>query len=133
MVLGHARLMNPPARNSMWRFGFPNPVNYNDNEVFCGGFGIQYQKHGGKCGVCGDDWGEERPRLHEAGGKFGNGIIGRRFVVGQVMEVKVAVTANHWGYFEIKLCPVNGKNKLVEQECLDKFPLALADDPGQTK
>jgi len=36
-VSGHGRLMNPPARNSMWRFGFPNPVNYNDNELFCGG------------------------------------------------------------------------------------------------
>lgn len=30
-VRGHGRLMEPPARNAMWRFGFPNPVNYNDN------------------------------------------------------------------------------------------------------
>lgn len=30
--------MDPPARNAMWRFGFPNPVNYNDNELFCGGY-----------------------------------------------------------------------------------------------
>lgn len=30
-VGGHGRLMEPPARNAMWRFGFPNPVNYNDN------------------------------------------------------------------------------------------------------
>lgn len=37
-VKGHGRLMDPPARNSMWRFGFPNPVNYNDNELFCGGY-----------------------------------------------------------------------------------------------
>ncbi|KAF2898910.1 hypothetical protein ILUMI_07266, partial [Ignelater luminosus] len=37
-VKGHGRLMDPPARNSMWRFGFPNPVNYNDNELFCGGW-----------------------------------------------------------------------------------------------
>lgn len=34
----HGRLMDPPARNSMWRFGFPNPVNYNDNELYCGGY-----------------------------------------------------------------------------------------------
>lgn len=41
---GHGRLMDPPARNSMWRFGFPNPVNYNDNELFCGGYaGIFYE------------------------------------------------------------------------------------------
>lgn len=38
LVSGHGRLMDPPARNSMWRFGFPNPVNYNDNELFCGGY-----------------------------------------------------------------------------------------------
>ncbi len=38
-VMGHGRLMEPPARNAMWRFGFPNPINYNDNEVYCGGFG----------------------------------------------------------------------------------------------
>lgn len=29
--------MEPPSRNSMWRFGYPNPVDYNDNELFCGG------------------------------------------------------------------------------------------------
>lgn len=38
LTKGHGRLMDPPARNSMWRFGFPNPVNYNDNELYCGGF-----------------------------------------------------------------------------------------------
>lgn len=37
-VTGHGRLMEPPARNSMWRFGYPNPVDYNDNELFCGGY-----------------------------------------------------------------------------------------------
>lgn len=30
--------MNPPARNAMWRFGYPNPVNYDDNELYCGGY-----------------------------------------------------------------------------------------------
>lgn len=44
-VHGHGRLMDPPARNSMWRFGFPNPVNYNDNELYCGGYtGMIYLK-----------------------------------------------------------------------------------------
>ena len=38
-LYGHGRLMDPPSRNAMWRFGFPNPVNYNDNEVYCGGYG----------------------------------------------------------------------------------------------
>ena len=39
---GHGRLMDPPSRNAMWRFGFPNPINYNDNELFCGGYGSKY-------------------------------------------------------------------------------------------
>lgn len=39
-VLGHGRMLEPPARNTLWRFGFKAPVNYNDNELFCGGIGV---------------------------------------------------------------------------------------------
>lgn len=53
-VCGHGRLMEPPARNAMWRFGYPNPVNYNDNELFCGGYAVQWEQNQGNCGVCGD-------------------------------------------------------------------------------
>ena len=45
---------------------------------------MQFQRNGGKCGVCGDDFAKGQPREHEAGGKFGNGIIGQRYVMGQV-------------------------------------------------
>lgn len=38
LVNAHGRLMNPPARNAMWRFGYPNAVNYDDNELYCGGY-----------------------------------------------------------------------------------------------
>ena len=38
----------------MWRMGYPNPTDYQDNEGFCGGFGVQWGVNGGKCGVCGD-------------------------------------------------------------------------------
>ena len=27
----------------MWRFGFLNPINYNDNEIFCGGVSKQFE------------------------------------------------------------------------------------------
>ena len=37
---GHARLLSPPSRATMWRFGFPNPHDYQDNEGFCGGFQV---------------------------------------------------------------------------------------------
>ncbi len=38
--LGHGRLWLPPSRSSMWRQGFANPTNYNDHELFCGGFNV---------------------------------------------------------------------------------------------
>jgi hypothetical protein len=38
------------------RYGFNTPPNYNDNELYCGGFTRQYQTNGGKCGICGDPW-----------------------------------------------------------------------------
>ena len=36
-VSGHGRLVEPPSRSSMWRYGFDTPINYNDNQLFCGG------------------------------------------------------------------------------------------------
>ena len=36
----HGFMMEPPARNCMWRYGFNSPTNYNDNELFCGGFKV---------------------------------------------------------------------------------------------
>jgi hypothetical protein len=55
-VSGHGRLIEPPSRASMWRYGFDAPANYNDHELYCGGFSRQWQTNGGKCGVCGDPW-----------------------------------------------------------------------------
>lgn len=78
--------MDPPARNAMWRFGFPNAVNYNDNELFCGGYAVQWEQNSGKCGVCGDAYHVKTPRPHEAGGEFAKGIISRYYASGQVSE-----------------------------------------------
>jgi hypothetical protein len=36
-ILAHGRLIMPPARSSMWRYGFPTPENYNDTGLNCGG------------------------------------------------------------------------------------------------
>ena len=94
---GHGRLMQPPARNSMWRFGFVNPVNYNDNEVFCGGVDRQFNTNNGDCGVCGDSYDDQHPQLHETGGKFGNGIVSKTYVMGSVIDIEIEITANHKG------------------------------------
>ncbi|XP_059483213.1 uncharacterized protein LOC132201236 [Neocloeon triangulifer] len=123
---GHGRMMDPPARNSMWRFGFPNPVNYNDNELFCGGYAVQWMQNRGQCGICGDPYHFESPRPHEAGGQFAKGIIGRHYSVGQDIEVEIDLTANHWGRFELKLCPVNNARLEATQECFDRYPLYIS-------
>jgi len=132
-VTPHGFLYDPPARNAMWRFGYSNPVNYNDNELYCGGFSVQWEANGGKCGVCGDNWADPSPRPHEAGGKYGNGVIGKTYAMGQTIDVDIDISANHWGYFVLNICPVDGKNGDPTQECFDKHPLMLTDNPSSYK
>lgn len=40
MVDGHGMLMDPASRGSRWRVDSQAPVNYNDNQLFCGGFWV---------------------------------------------------------------------------------------------
>jgi len=130
---GHGYLAKPPARNSMWRFGFSNPVNYNDNELFCGGFGVQWDVNQGKCGVCGDDYRDEMPREHETGGKYGNKIISATYTAGDTVDIEVEIVANHWGYFELKLCPMDELGEIVSQDCLDQRPLEVMKTPAMIR
>jgi len=123
---GHGRLMEPPARNCMWRFGYVNPINYNDNEVFCGGAAVQFEKNRGRCGVCGDSWEEPHPQPHETGGKYGNAVISKTYVRGSLIDLEVELTANHKGRFQFKLCPVRGRNEAT-QACLDRNVMVNAD------
>ena len=37
-VIGHGRLISPPGRSTMWRYGYSTPANYDDNQMSCGGF-----------------------------------------------------------------------------------------------
>ena len=65
-VHSHARLVDPPSRASMWRYGYHTPPDYEDNEGFCGGQTVQWSQNGGRCGLCGDAY--NGVREHEAGG-----------------------------------------------------------------
>ena len=39
---------------------------------------------------------------------------------------KIDISANHWGHFELKLCPTNGKKRLATQECeLKRSPMKI--------
>ncbi len=44
----HGRLLLPPSRASMWRLGYDNPPNFNDNQLFCGGRDVSVRV----CEVC---------------------------------------------------------------------------------
>lgn len=36
----HGLMIEPPARNAMWRVGFNTTPNYEDTEMFCGGISV---------------------------------------------------------------------------------------------
>ncbi len=93
-------------------------------QSYCGGFGVQHGRNGGRCGICGDPWDEAPFRRHEApGGMYATGIITKTYRQGSLIPVIVDVTANHQGHFEFKLCP--NDNIFVDpgQECFDAHPL----------
>ncbi|XP_069137862.1 uncharacterized protein [Argopecten irradians] len=119
---GHGRLIEPPMRSSAWRYGFPTPKNYNDNELNCGGF-PNMMRQGGRCGPCGDPW--QGPRDNEAGGKYSTGVITRQYASGQTINITVQLTSNHKGYFEFRLCPNNNGQMRVTQACFDQYLLRI--------
>ncbi len=41
-VKGHGFIVDPPARASMWRFGFGTPKNYDDMGLNCGGREVRF-------------------------------------------------------------------------------------------
>jgi len=114
----------------MWRYGFNNPINDNDNEVFCGGYGILWGVANGSCGVCGDDIRLKEPRPHVTTGIYGNEIIAATYSTGEIIDIDVKITANHWGHFELKLCPMKESGEIVTQECLDEHPLEVIRTPA---
>ncbi|CAH1791294.1 unnamed protein product [Owenia fusiformis] len=122
-VDGHGRLIWPPGRSSLWRWGFDNPVNVDDAELYCGGASHLWNVNDGKCGVCGDPYDGER--RNEAGGIYANGIIGATYEVGAAIPVTVDLIANHKGWFEYRLCPNNDYTKTITHDCLNQNLLSL--------
>jgi hypothetical protein len=130
VIESHGRLMDPPGRGSMWRFGFDVPPNYDDMSNYCGGIDVQWGKNHGKCGICGDGY-DDNPQEHEPGGKYATGIIGKTYVEGTRIQVVVEITANHLGYFEFRLCVNDEPMKKVAHECFDKNLLEVLNNEKQ--
>lgn len=73
----------------------------------------------GQCGVCGDPFNAPLPRDNEYGGKYGLGVIVRKYNPGSEINLRIELTASHMGYFEFRVCP----DKAATQDCLDKHVL----------
>ena len=94
-----------------------------DNQNYCGGYGVQFGQNKGRCGICGDPW-NAFPRQHEApNGIYATGIITKTYKQGSFIPVIVDITANHQGHFIFKLCPNNDIFQDPEQDCFDEMPL----------
>ena len=134
----------------MWRFGFDVPPNYNDMSNYCGGKENQWSTQNGKCGVCGDPFQGRLnflsvvsqgwsllsgPRDHEDGGVYATGLIGRTYESGEMVNTTIDITANHFGYFEFRLCPLDmgesRRPRRLTQSCLDQHLLTIG--PSDSK
>ncbi|XP_076666100.1 uncharacterized protein LOC143367809 [Andrena cerasifolii] len=124
-IHGHGMMMDPVSRSSAWRKGFDVEPNYTDNQLFCGGFSVQWQQNDGKCGECGDDYALSRPRPNENGGIYGTGVIVERYTPGQTINVNVKLTANHLGAFTFQLCQLQNAEDEETESCFE--PLQLED------
>ncbi|XP_055603164.1 uncharacterized protein LOC129751587 [Uranotaenia lowii] len=121
-VEGHGMVLDPIARGSRWRCRDGPFPNYNDMEQFCGGFQAQWEDNEGRCGLCGDNYADVSPRLHELGGLYGDGEIVRSYQEGSIIDVTVQITANHRGYFLFDLCNLSEEGSETE-ECFEKNQL----------
>ena len=97
-VNAHGRLLDPIARTSLWRLNKQFAVNYQDNEMNCGGLYTRL-KNDNKCGICGEN--EANVKLFEKGGhSYTNGYIVKTYEKEQQIQVKVEVSNL------IFICPV---------------------------
>ncbi|XP_056629828.1 uncharacterized protein LOC130440590 [Diorhabda sublineata] len=125
-ISGHGMMLDPPGRSSLWRFNSLAPVNYDDNQLFCGGYYVQHILNDGNCGVCGDSYTDEHPQDNENTGTYGQGIIAKEYKGGSVINVSINVTANHLGYFLYSLCELEDPNAPESGE--DCFKSLLLED-----
>ena len=88
---------------------------------------VQWGTHEGKCGICGDNYGDPVPRDNELGGKYGgSGVIVKTYENAYTVDVGVKITANHMGFIFFELCNLDEFTKESE-ECFIKYRLKFAD------
>ncbi|XP_062610543.1 nuclear receptor coactivator 6-like [Saccostrea cucullata] len=118
-----ARLFDPTPRNALWTYS--SLLDNGGSVLDCGGIDRQWNLNGGKCGVCGDPW--DGLRLHEDGGKYGQGIVGGIYRTGSTVLFTIENPERIGGEIEFKLCDVTEKGQDLHQSCFDEHVLLFAD------
>ena len=123
----HGYLADPAARN-VQRNSDSCPACLNAGGSWVSGASRRF-------GMCGDPW--NGAKRHEAFGKLAHPPrIARRYREGQVMSVRVDLTANHMGRWSLRLCPLPGsatpsvERRYLSQRCFDRHLLRRADGSG---
>ncbi|KAJ6640199.1 hypothetical protein Bhyg_12948 [Pseudolycoriella hygida] len=99
----HGYLKSPLARTSIFReprFNTTMPYWWDDTGVWCGNDpqDLQYST----CGRCGD---AQRGTTANQGGYYDKGVITATYESGSRITVTVDITAAHYGFFALELCP----------------------------
>ena len=71
-----------------------------------------------------------QPRSNENGGAYGQGVIVRSYRTGSNIDISVELTANHKGFFEFRLCPLDEQTAPETDECFNRHVLRTADGKG---
>lgn len=137
-ALGHGRMLEPPGRSSYLRIDDPQidmskvTPNYNDNQLFCGGFSHQVANNY-KCGVCGDSYLQARPRDNEWGGKYGSsGLIPRTYESSEEIPIAIQLTAHHKGFFQFKICEMTPDMATEDEDCFNSSDSIMELADGST-
>ncbi|XP_067671635.1 uncharacterized protein [Haliotis asinina] len=124
MVTARGRMVDPPNRSSLWRYGYQLPINRNDSDLTCGANLIPYLPDMDEwCGVCGDPI--FTPRDHELHGKYVPRYVVTRTFKTRTMCVSIQVDTFLGGYFEFSVCPHNFLDEAVTQECFSDYQLSI--------
>ncbi|KAH9375709.1 hypothetical protein HPB48_020836 [Haemaphysalis longicornis] len=112
---------------------YDTPPNFEDSELFCGGIKAQWEDNGGKCGVCGDNYAQPRPRRHETGSMYARNVTVRRYAPGALVDIAVELETNHLGHFEFSICPRRSWEEPESDECFDRhlLPVVTASGPAR--
>lgn len=64
-------------------------------------------------------------------GKFYSTMIVATYSMGETIETVAEITANHKGYFEYRVCPINDDSIPATRDCFNQY--LLKDESGKTE